>query len=207
MPSRVWFDFDDTLIRPRDKYGPIIFQGALVGAMRAFSEGGVDVGIFSFWGNNAIWDLLDDCPYLGAMVARDEAGTPLIRGVEHINGTAMLLAAPKNGVHAVLNEENGVIYFDAQHELTDDKCRSMKIIGRDEMLIDNDDVDAAYWNIALQFAPTIELWQASRLAKAIDVSTRGYLGLDDHKTTPVPKFLSEREMDHALGIFRRLELE
>ena len=97
--------------------------------------------------------------------------------------------------------------FEAQQELTDEMCRSMKIIGRDEMLIDNDDVDAAYWNIALHFAPTMELWQKSPFAKAIDVSTKGYLGLDDSKTTPVPKFLSEREMDHALKIFNRLEGE
>jgi hypothetical protein len=206
MPSRVWFDLDDTLIRPRKIDGPIIFQGAIVGAMRAFSEGKVDVGIFSFWCGVAIWDLIDGHPFLQTMITHDEKGTPLIRGVEHINHVAMSLADPEQGVHAAF-DERGFIYYDSQPELTDSKCRSMKIIRRDEMLIDNDDLNRAYLNIALHFAPTLQLWQSLSLARAIEASTRGYLHLDDPKEIPVPKFLSGAEMDRTIEIFKRLEWE
>lgn len=206
MPLRIWFDLDDTLIRPREEYDPIVFQGAIVGAMRAFHEGRVPVGIFSFWSALTIWDLIDDCPFLTEMVSLDKNGTPLIRGVEHINGVAMALADPERGVHAMMNDENNVIYYDSEPVLTENKCRAMKIIRRNEMLIDNDDI-SVYWRLALHFGPTLQLWKELSFVQALDHSTKGYLHLDNPEKTPVPKYLSSSEMARAVEIFKRLEWE
>jgi len=204
LPSRVWFDLDDTLIRPREKTGNIIFQGAIVGAMRAFHDRRVDLGIFSFWCEVSIWDLIEAHSFLNIMVSRDESGIPLIRGASHINDVTQKMASPADHLHAILNEENEIFYYDSIPVLTDKRFRTVKLIERDEMLIDNDPV-SIYINLALNFAPTEELWRNLRLVRAIRETLVGYLALDDHKKTPVPKNLSESEMHRAVQILDEME--
>ena len=176
--------------------------------MQAFAEAEVDVGIYSFWPGTSIWALIENNAFLKRTIATDVDGDPLFQGVEYINWMAEKLAQPEHGVHAVINEKNGVMYFDTQPSLTDEMHRSMKIIERDEMLIDNDDVYTVYWNTGIHFARgNLRLAAELELVRAIVQSTHGYLGLDDFEEVPIPKYLSQVEMGRALEIFNRLEYE
>lgn len=216
MPSRVWFDLDGTLGRKRkeedpiaeekdSKEEPIIFQGAVVGAMLVFAEAGVDVGIFSFWSHVHILMLIKKNPFLSEMVSRVSDGAPLIRGLEHINLVAESLAAPEYGMHAVFDEKYETICFDTQPEFTENSCRAMKIIGPGEMLID-DEPAVINWNIVMYLSQgNFERAEKLPLLEAVEQTGKGYLELDDPDVTPIPKYLSQAEKDRALEIFERLE--
>lgn len=78
LPSRVWVDWDDTLVRTKD--GSIV--GKTVGIVWAFYERGVEIGILSNAMRGHVEDGLDTYPVIKRFVSRDSNGKLLIKTLE-----------------------------------------------------------------------------------------------------------------------------
>jgi hypothetical protein len=166
LPSTVWADMDDTLYRRRQRRD--VLQGHVIGMLGAFRDAGIDVGIFSTNPEEKISSFVEQHGIIAQLLDRGRGSDPLIRGAAHLSREGSDMSMPRFQIGSAL----GYFFFrSGKSRITE---QVPKLVGEDEILVDDFDHTRVYDRFDRLCKPRVRDWEFTPLAKAIRISREGF---------------------------------